>query len=526
MSFYGSSFSFDGVSCEEYGLMLYDFGSTTHGNSEYASMEIHEDRIPGRTRSLFYGTSYETPLEFKLVFGANEDSVAHDEPIDRYEMQAISSWLTGHKEYKWLVIDEADMTDYRYRCIITDLKTIEVGMYKWAFECIVHCDSPYAYMTPTTFTYEVFGSKDVTLYNPSSINGLYCPTITYQANPSGQIFSTPISIPRGRMKGDIDGDGHITQADITLLKQHFYAIDNPVGTVVDHVMGTATCNCQFIDEYSYIHNLSEFLNQYYRDLEAVRLRGREHNWSIDSSLNDADYGFQGDAMTDTKAVACHAQHRYEIIARSTSTSPLVDDISIWAADINGSGTLYEDDLIALRENNIPHVDYYNNWLWDATREMYYCDVAVEGLLSSHGVLVVCDTEETHWKGIASAYDGFVRIYAEACPPSMISAVIYYQPHGEQYGSITNDKSAVEDLTKISIMNSSINKERFLVNAVANGDTIIINSDLCLLSSERGDNVYAKCNFSFPALKCGNNYLTLHGNGTYTFVCEFPVDVGG
>ena len=68
MSFYGSSFSFDGVSCEEYGLMLYDFDNTTQENSKFASIDILEDRVYQRPRSLFYGTTYKDPLEFKLVF--------------------------------------------------------------------------------------------------------------------------------------------------------------------------------------------------------------------------------------------------------------------------------------------------------------------------------------------------------------------------------------------------------------------------------------------------------------------------
>lgn len=190
MSFYGSSFSFDGVSCEEYGLMLYDFGSTTHGNSEYAKVDIQEDRIPGRTRSLFYGTSYEDPLEFKLVFGAMEDVANNDEPIDRSEMEVIAGWLTGHNEYKWLMIDEFGLESIRYRCIITDLKTIEVDMYKWAFECTVHCDSPYGYTLPEQFTYQVDGTSSVVLHSRSSMNAAYLPVVSIRLNDNGNFSIT------------------------------------------------------------------------------------------------------------------------------------------------------------------------------------------------------------------------------------------------------------------------------------------------------------------------------------------------
>lgn len=178
MSFYGSSFSFDGISCEEYGLMLYDFGSTKQGDSKYASIEVHEDRVPSRARSLFYGTSYSKPLEFTLVFGANEDSESYGEPIDRQDMEIIGSWLTGHSEYKWLAIDQPDMEGIRYRCIINDLETIELSMCKWAFKCTVHCDSPFAYTIPEQFTYTVDGSADIVLHSRASSNMPYYPTVT------------------------------------------------------------------------------------------------------------------------------------------------------------------------------------------------------------------------------------------------------------------------------------------------------------------------------------------------------------
>lgn len=177
MSFYGSSFSFDGVSCEEYGLMLYDFDNTTQGNSKFASLDILEDRVYQRPKSLFYGTTYKDPLEFKLVFGANEYSAAHGESIDRQDMEVISSWLTGHHSYKWLTIDQPDMDGIRYRCIINDLETLEIGFDKWAFACTVHCDSPFAYTLPVDFEYAVDGKVDILLRSRSSSNDAYSPKI-------------------------------------------------------------------------------------------------------------------------------------------------------------------------------------------------------------------------------------------------------------------------------------------------------------------------------------------------------------
>ena len=188
MSFYGSSFSFDGISCEEYGLMLYDFDSTTQGDSEYASLEIEEERIPGRPRSLFYSTYYKNPLEFKLVFGADEFAAETGEPIDRYDMQLIGAWLTDRREYCDLIIDQPDMERIKYRCIITDLKTVEHANNKWAFEATVHCDSPYGCLEAQTFTYPLSGKTTVLLRSNSTANIPYFPKVTVEMG-SSKIFS-------------------------------------------------------------------------------------------------------------------------------------------------------------------------------------------------------------------------------------------------------------------------------------------------------------------------------------------------
>ena len=46
MAFYGCEFSFNGISCTEYGLMMYDFGTKSDtSNTLSVNSEIVEDRI-------------------------------------------------------------------------------------------------------------------------------------------------------------------------------------------------------------------------------------------------------------------------------------------------------------------------------------------------------------------------------------------------------------------------------------------------------------------------------------------------
>lgn len=177
MAFNGCEFSFDGIPCTEYGLMIYDIDSESQGDTAFQTGEVSEDRTSRRYDSLMYGLTQNKALEFTLVFGANIDSVDANESIDRFEIEAIASWLTGHSTRKWLSIMQDDMEQFRYKCLISELKLITYGNMPWAFSCKVTCDSPFAYTFPEECSYTVSGELSINLYNRSSYNGLYMPDI-------------------------------------------------------------------------------------------------------------------------------------------------------------------------------------------------------------------------------------------------------------------------------------------------------------------------------------------------------------
>lgn len=437
MSFYGSSFSFDGVSCEEYGLMLYDFGSTTHGNSEYAKVDIKEDRMPGRTRSLFYGTSYEDPLEFKLVFGAMEDVVNNDEPIDRPEMEVVAGWLTGHNEYKWLMIDELGLDSIRYRCIITDLKTIEVDMYKWAFECTVHCDSPYGYTLPEQFTYQVNGSTDVVLHSRSSTNSATYPIVSIRNEPYPTYNFT---IPNGRMIGDVNGDGIIDSKDSDMLMQHVIQAITLSG---DDLVCANTNNDEFVN--------------------------------INDSSEIVDY-------------------------------------------INGRISLHDFSN-----------DIYGNWIWDDALNGFTVDIALEAAYGALQGVVLLNSSSLSWKPKIFCHNGFLKIVTDMPPINDVSASIVFINTGNTDACVV--VSTVDEfnrycaLSNWSITNHSHRDETTILRN-AHGGELTLNGNTGILSSSSGVNNYNNFNFVFPRLVRGKNQLTITGNGTVTFTCEFPVNVGG
>ena len=137
-----------------YGLYCCDFGNKQHEDVSFGNRaKIIEERIQGRVQPLHFGVNYhEEPLEFTLIFGG-------DEPIDRYDMQTIARWLTGHQQYQWLTIEEPDMTSLHFRCLIRELTPISVGWFQYAFSADVICDCPYAYSNLFEQKFELTGEE-------------------------------------------------------------------------------------------------------------------------------------------------------------------------------------------------------------------------------------------------------------------------------------------------------------------------------------------------------------------------------
>lgn len=177
MAFWGTEFVFDGIPCSEYGLMVYHFGSESQEDVEFQGGEIIEDRVSARYDALTYGLVQNESLEYTLVFGANMESIDADASLDRYDVEAIAAWLTGHQTRKWLIISQSDMEPFRYKCMISELRLITYGDMPWAFSCKVSCDSPFAYRMPEEYSFAVNGTLQTRLFNRSSYNGFYRPNM-------------------------------------------------------------------------------------------------------------------------------------------------------------------------------------------------------------------------------------------------------------------------------------------------------------------------------------------------------------
>lgn len=176
MAFYGCEFIFDGLPSSTYGLMIYNFGAITEDGS-YSTTNIVEDRTALRSTPLHYGVIQNSPLSFTLSFGVCNELIDQNKYLDRWEMDAIATWLTGHDEYKYLDIIQPDMDVMRYKCIITNLRYKTYGELPWGFECTVTCDSPYGYLYPETYIENVAGTKEISLFSHAATK-YYYPKLT------------------------------------------------------------------------------------------------------------------------------------------------------------------------------------------------------------------------------------------------------------------------------------------------------------------------------------------------------------
>lgn len=187
MAFYGCHFSFDGIPDFEYGLMVYDVGGATESGNFSSPVEIQEDRTAKRYSPLHYGVTQNKPLTFSFTFGADLDAIDRNTPLDRWDIDVIAQWLTGHDEYKYLEITQPDMESFRYKCIISDLEYTTAGNIPWAFKCQVTCDSPFAYDYPEQMDFSVTDNLSVFIENRAA-SKYYYPKLTINLK-SGNSFS-------------------------------------------------------------------------------------------------------------------------------------------------------------------------------------------------------------------------------------------------------------------------------------------------------------------------------------------------
>lgn len=199
------AFSFDGVPCDKYGLMIYFIDDSSELELNLGTdVTVIEDRLSKRIDPISYGVNMNQGLSFPLTFGSTNT-------LTDNEVDEILEWLTGHQQYKWL--EFYDYENYcdpatklpaeqktpqykqvrtRYKCHINDVATQYINGLPFAFSATVECDGPFGYVyPPAEITYSAGGdSATATLDNLSSYNGYLYPQMRLEF--SGEVKTLSI----------------------------------------------------------------------------------------------------------------------------------------------------------------------------------------------------------------------------------------------------------------------------------------------------------------------------------------------
>lgn len=169
--FKSTSFVFDGIPSENYGVMIYFLDDKeTRELSIGTDVDVVEDRLPKRISPIHYGADMNKSMSFPLTFGSTEY-------LSDYDVDAILSWLTGHDQYKWLEYVEEDHY-VRYKCHLNNMKSTYINGLPVAFQCDVECDGQFAYEYNNRYEFDVSDAElSVDFINRSSYNGYLYPSM-------------------------------------------------------------------------------------------------------------------------------------------------------------------------------------------------------------------------------------------------------------------------------------------------------------------------------------------------------------
>lgn len=163
--FYGEKFSYNQISCEEYGMIMYNFTKGEDGNFSFTSpLKVSEYGVNNSFGRYYLGATQNDPMSITITFGVGCDRLDDRKFLTRDEINSISTWLTGESGYKKLTIDQPDMCEYYYNCYVEKLELLGDSDYPYAFTCTFKCDSSFAYLNNQTH------SKDFLTSNAASIS--------------------------------------------------------------------------------------------------------------------------------------------------------------------------------------------------------------------------------------------------------------------------------------------------------------------------------------------------------------------
>lgn len=159
--FNATYFRYDGTWSGEYGLQIADFDDNAVTETDVFSPALSLQKAPGALRFIHSGITYDTAPTCEF-------SALSESELNAAQRREVLSWLTGRKEFKPLLFEGGDNSEFTYYCVFTSIKTIWVNGHCHGFRLTAQFDSAFARGTPTTVTVSS-GTNTITIYNKSDI---------------------------------------------------------------------------------------------------------------------------------------------------------------------------------------------------------------------------------------------------------------------------------------------------------------------------------------------------------------------
>lgn len=169
-------------SSDEFGTFRGHIGNiNTETNDEETTIIQSKNRFKDTWD--FHGLEQSKPLQFKLTI-----IKSNGEFIDANDQRALKKWLCKDT-FNWLQVEQEDISNIFYYCIITNPRPISVGAYTGGIEFTVTCNSGFAWSDlivrnykcndTLTFNHNIFADYDDYIVRP---------VITIKPTANGNIF--------------------------------------------------------------------------------------------------------------------------------------------------------------------------------------------------------------------------------------------------------------------------------------------------------------------------------------------------
>ncbi len=194
MSFYAEDFIFDGKPSQELGLTI-SSNSPEDSTDASSDVDLILEHIYRRPVDYLLGTDQNKKLSFPISFNSESYIPATFAPY-------IARKLFGQKRYKKLQVIAPDYSQYYWNCFLTQPKLKTVGGQIVGWDCVVQCDSPFAwsFARPNNFTFTPPISNYSAIINNRSGNNDYTyPTIVFTMSNVGGSFTIQNSSDGNRL---------------------------------------------------------------------------------------------------------------------------------------------------------------------------------------------------------------------------------------------------------------------------------------------------------------------------------------